>query len=167
MGVNHPLANLGDSGLFAGETRGVITHMEVVENTPTSARIDLFVTEPIILFPFEFATNANESGITQVERMTMEIQCGKLNRMWCHDFVNGSAIDSMQTTLQEAFLHINYITPPPGYEIPPICVLPFDEFQPTPTSIGMFAPGEERETSSTVIQFGSVPQQLFIFAKDE
>ena len=29
----------------------------------------------------------------------------------------------------------------------------------------MFQPGEEKETSSTVIQFGSVPQQLFIFAK--
>ena len=71
----------------------------------------------------------------------------------------------MTTTLREAFLHINYITPPNGYELPPICVLPFDEFQPSPSDIGLFQPGEERETSSTVIQFGSVPQQLFVFAK--
>ena len=70
----------------------------------------------------------------------------------------------MTTTLREAFLHINYVTPKIGYELPPICVLPFDEFQPTPTDIGLFQPGEERETSSSVIQFGSVPQQLFVFA---
>ena len=131
MGINHPLANLGDSGLFAGETRGVLTHMTITQNTPTEADIDLFVSEPIILFPFEFANNNNETGISQVERMTMNIQLNHLNRMWCHDFVNGSPIDSMTTTLREAFLHINYITPPNGYELPPICVLPFDEFQPT------------------------------------
>ena len=165
MGTNNPLGILGDSGLFAGETRGVISNMNITTNTPTAATIDLYVTEPVILFPFEFATNANETGISQVERMTMDIQYSHLNRMWCHDFLNGSTIDSMQTTLMEAYLHINYITPPNGYELPPICVLPFDEFQPTPTDIGMFAPGEERETSSTVIQFGSVPQQLFVYAK--
>ena len=34
-----------------------------------------------------------------------------------------------------------------------------------PTDIGTFQPGEEKETSSTVIQFGSVPQQLFVYAK--
>ena len=165
MGTNNPLGILGDSGLFAGETRGVISNMNIIANSPTQATIDLYVTEPIILFPFEFATNANETGITQVERMTMDIQFSHLNRMWCHDFTNGSVIDSMQTTLLDAYLHINYITPPNGYELPPICVLPFDEFQPTPTDIGMFQPGEERETSSTVIQFGSVPQQLFYYAK--
>jgi hypothetical protein len=165
MGVNHPLSNLGDSGLFAGETRGVITRMTITENSPTSAQLDLFVSEPVILFPFEFATNSNETGISQVERMTMDIQFSHLNRMWCHDFTKGSQIDSMDTTLLEAYLHINYLTPPNGYQLPPICVLPFDEFQPTPTDIGVFKPGEEKQTSSTVIQFGSVPQQLFIFAK--
>ena len=95
----------------------------------------------------------------------MNFQINHLNRMLCHDFTNGSPIDSMTTTLREAFLHINYITPPNSYELPPIYVLPFDEFQPTPTDIGVFQPGEERETASTVIQFGSVPQQLFVFAK--
>ena len=74
MGVNHPLTNLGDSGLFAGETRGVISNMNIIQNTPTFAEISLFVTEPVILFPFEFATNANETGISQVERMTMNVQ---------------------------------------------------------------------------------------------
>ena len=165
MGVNHPLANLGDSGLFAGETRGVISNMNIIQNTPTFAEISLYVTEPVILFPFEFATNANETGISQVERMTMNVQFDHLNRMWCHDFVHGSTIDSMTTTLENSFLHINYITPPNGYELPPICVLPFDEFQPIATDIGMFQPGEEKETSSTVVQFGSVPQQLYIYAK--
>ena len=81
MGVNHPLANLGDSGLFAGETRGTLTHMTITQNTPTAASIDLFVSEPIILFPFEFATNNNETGISQVDRMTMDIQFSHLNRM--------------------------------------------------------------------------------------
>ena len=40
MGDNHPLSNLGDSGLFAGETRGVITRTNITTNTPTSAQID-------------------------------------------------------------------------------------------------------------------------------
>ena len=100
MGINHPLANLGDSRLFAGETRGVLTHMTITQNTPTEADIDLFVSEPIILFPFEFANNNNETGISQVVRMTMDIQFNHLNRMRCHDFVNGSPIDSMTTTLR-------------------------------------------------------------------
>jgi len=81
MGVNHPLANLGDSGLFAGETWGSLTHMTITQNTPTAASIDLFVSEPIILFPFEFATNNNETGISQVDRMTMDIQFSDLSRM--------------------------------------------------------------------------------------
>ena len=72
--------------------------MNITQNTPTASTIDLFVSEPIILFPFEFATNNNETGISQVDRMTMDIQFSHLNRMWCHDFTKGSAIDSMTTT---------------------------------------------------------------------
>jgi hypothetical protein len=165
MKVNNPLGILGDSGLFAGETRGVVSNMTIIENSPTSAQLNFYVTEPVILFPFEFATNANETGISQVERMQLEIQYDHLNRMWCHNFTNGSAIDTMRTTLIEAYLHINYISPPNSYELPSICVLPFDEFQPIPTDVGMFQPGEVRETDSTVVQFGSVPQQLFVYAK--
>jgi len=108
MGINNPLGTLGDSGLFAGETRGVVTHMNILENTPTSARIDLYVSEPVILFPFEFASNMNETGISQIERMTMDLQYEHPNRMWCHDFTNGSAIDSMNTRIVDAFLHIKY-----------------------------------------------------------
>ena len=155
MGTNNPLGILGDSGLFAGETRGVVSGMNVITNTPTNAQVVLEVTEPVILFPFEFASNANETGISQVERMQLDIQFSHLNRMWCHDFVNGSAIDSMTTTLDAASLHINYISPPNNYQLPPICVLPFDEFQPVPTDIGMFAPGGEKLSFSLEVYHNS------------
>ena len=162
MGVNHPLANLGDSGLFAGETRGVINHMTIHENTPTRARIRVSVIEPVILFPFEFATNANETGISQLDKMQVTFTMKNLNRMWSHDFVHGSVISSMETNLIDAFLLINHIAPPPNYEIPPFCVLPFDEFRPSPWDIGTFQPGEERRVVGPTIQFPSVPQQIFM-----
>ena len=66
IGVNNPFGILGDSGLFAGETRGAVARMNVVTNTPTSAQVDMLITEPLFLFPFEFATNANETGMCQV-----------------------------------------------------------------------------------------------------
>jgi hypothetical protein len=165
MGINSPLGNLGDSGLFAGETRGVIPRMTVVQNSPTTAEVDLYVSEPLFLFPFEFATNINETSLCQINTMELTLINTDLRRMWCHDFTNGSAIDDMTVTMREAFVHINYLSPPPSYEIPPLCVVPWDTFQVTSRRIGTLQPGEERKINSLSVELTGVPQQLLLFAK--
>jgi len=166
-GTNAPLGILGDSGLFAGESRGVITEMDVITNTPTSASIRVAITEPIFLFPLEFATNANETAMAQIDKFRLDILYSHPNRMWCHDFLTpgSTKIDTMQTTITQALLHVNFIDPPNGYPIPDVCILPFDDFQPISTSLGTIASGQEITTSSQVVQLHSVPQQLFVYAK--
>ena len=54
--INNPLGIWTDSGLFAGKTRGVISNLQVIQNTPTFAQIQFTITEPIFIFPLQFAT---------------------------------------------------------------------------------------------------------------
>jgi hypothetical protein len=41
LSVNNPLGIFGDSGLFAGETRVVISHCNVIANTTTNVQLDM------------------------------------------------------------------------------------------------------------------------------
>ena len=165
-GTNNPLGILGDSGLFSGETRGILTNLNITANSPTTASITFTVTEPLFLFPFEFATNANETGISRLQTIQVSLVYINANRMWCHDFANGSVIDTMSTTIRSAYIHMNLLTPPNDYPLPISCTLPFDDFRPFARNLGVFQPGEERSTDTISFTVQTVPQQLFLYAKE-
>jgi len=165
--INNPLGIWTDSGLFAGKTRGVISNLKINQNTPTIADIQFEITEPIFIHPLQFGTNENETGMCGIQTMTFEFITSRRERMWSHDFVNGSAIDNLSVETLKAALHINYINPPSDFVFPPVCVLPYTQFLPFSQQNlgGPLNPGESREVQSGVIKLISSPQYILLFAK--
>jgi len=165
--INNPLGTWTDSGLFAGKCRGVISGLQILSNTPTNAEIQFSITEPLFIFPFQFATNENELGMSGIQNMTFNFNIVQRNRVWCHDFINGSAIDTMNVECLRAALHINFINPPSDFVFPPVCVLPYNDFKPFNIRNlgGPLNPGQSRDVNSGVLALSTCPQYLLIYAK--
>jgi len=165
--INNPLGIWTDSGLFAGKTRGVISNLQVIQNTPTFAQIQFTITEPIFIFPLQFATNDNEGGMSRIQTLSFGFNIVNKNRVWSHDFFHGSAIDTMDTEIMRSMIHINFVNAPADWVNPPLCITPYNEFRATNVRIqgGPINPNDVREFNSQPIQLDSCPQQLLLFAK--
>ena len=165
--INNPLAGLGDSGLTSGHGRGVISDLDIVSNDGVSAELNFTITEPIILAPFSHDSNDDGGPLWNITTIAFDFQfVSNLNRMWCHSDGGGSIITNMTTAINTMSLLMTCITPPISLALPPVCTTTYNVFDVVPKSVGaVLNPNEERIVFTDSLQWNSVPQSVFIYAK--
>ena len=163
--TNSPLSGFGDSGLTSGQGRGCITDLEIISNTPTGAEVRFTVFEPAILAPFIHDENSCVGTLWRVNTLAFDLQFENINRIWCHDRASAGTITAMDTTLENMECFVTFITPPRGLDVPPVCVVPYDQWNRLETDVGVMNPNEEKIVTTSVYQFQQVPQSVYLFCK--
>jgi len=184
-GTRNPLAFYTDTADKSVMPRGAFPYT-VVQNTNTSAIIDMVVTEPLFISPFYWGKN-NSSGFCNVNTMDFNItflnQSG--NRMWSHDnAILGSGVQTVINSISASFANFTgpafsypqtqplmlftYITPNETQIIPTNVPLtyPYFDIQRFPTDAPSVAAGAQTTLSSNNIQLNSIPRRMYIYIRE-
>lgn len=170
--VKNPLGAYGEN--TAEESRGAFVGMVVNSNAVggTSANLTLTVVEPLMISPFSFGVNSNESeSFFQLKNMTYNVTLGDLSRVMSLVQNQNSPglinISSVAVNLQSASLLFNYFTPDSLEKIPRAMVYPYYNIVPVPTQIQQtVAPGGLLTISMQSYQLSSIPSRLYFFARE-
>lgn len=182
--VRNPLGFYGDSSDEDIQSRASYP-FTIVSNTPTSAVVDMLITEPLFLSPFYWG-KGNSSGFFNVNTMDFNFNflnnCGM--RMWSHDNSLGTNVISSITAEFNAFsptfsyspkipqLLFTYISPQ-DTELPsslkPI-TYPYYDITRYSTDIGTIAysasnVGAGSDYSTNNIQLSTIPKRLYLFVR--
>lgn len=112
--TNNPLGSYTNSQ-FWQQARGSFP-IKVLSNTPTSAVVEVLVTEPILCAPLLFYPDDKENGLYGVSTMAITLAFNNLARMWSCNLVDGNNITSISASIgissqQQPSILVRYITP--------------------------------------------------------
>jgi hypothetical protein len=177
--ARNPLAGYNDQGPH-DMPRGAFP-FTITAQSPTSATVNAILTEPIWLSPFLFSgddTIDEEEGLIGVQTMKMTFTLqnlqGAFSRLWSSvnpaDVAAGtvSTITNFVVTFpQLPQLLFTYVTPNDIQPIPAAPVYPYYTIDWYPTFAGSIAPGASFTVSSQNVQFNSIPNQVYIWARQQ
>lgn len=181
--IRSPMSYYGDSVDETMMSRNSFPYV-IVQNTNTTAIVDMLVAEPLFLSPFYFGCS-NESGFYNVTTMDFNITLlnNAGNRMWSHDAVSvgvPTTISNIQATFNNfspAFsYHVNqpymlfqYITPNETDILPmtmPITYpyFPIDRY--VTDSGNAISAGGQWVFNSNNIQLSSIPRRIYVYVRE-
>lgn len=172
--VNNPLGKYGDNE--AQVARGGY-YMNIASNTTTAASVGVDFYEFLELPPFLFSSDNDgklreAGGLCWLDTFIVTAAMNQsLARMWSH--AGGAGSQPSDSTISSLSVHfdtspellINWITPRVEMNIMPAINYPYSSivrYTNTETSI---APGVTTTIPSNVIQFATVPEYIYLFAR--
>lgn len=173
---NNPLGIYGDNS--AENSRGAY-RMTVTSNTPTAAVVTVDMYEYLVLPPLLFGADDDgkireAGGLTWLDTFVVNAAMTQtLNRIWCNanpgTGLNPSTatISSLSVNLPtRPELHLWWITPRLVEGIPKSIPYPYFNIQRYTTgSVASLAPNASATVQSNVMQFQSIPNKIYIFAR--
>lgn len=179
--VRNPLSSYGDSNDTNVQGRGGFP-FTIVSNSPTSAVVDIVITEWLFLSPFYFG-QGNASGFVNVNTMDFNFTflSNAGNKIWSHDnslgtnvvssvaaSFNGFSAPAFSYTENQPKLNFVYITPNDLQIIPKNMPTTYPYFQvdrfPTDSQNSIAASASTVITSNN-IQLNSIPRCMYVYAR--
>lgn len=154
-----PLSNFGEA--YGIDPRGGFV-VEVI--SPTVFRC--VVTEPLLISPFFNGVGNQEEGMTNVDKININLQLkSDLSSVLSHSSA-GNAITSVGMTFYQApQLLTTYITPNMLQNTPSIQVLPFLSDQDYVKPVPSLASGASTQVLSDTIRLSQIPRRIYLFVR--
>ena len=171
LASNNVLGTYQDSPLDGDICRGGY-YMNVTSNTSTAAALTVDIYEPMVLPPFIY-DQKEELGLGMLTTFVVNATMSNQNRIWRQANPGVGANPSTATISNITFglnaapeLHCWFLTPRIVSSIPNELHYPLSQINVySTTSVASLAPGATATVASNVIQFGSVPQKIYIYCQ--
>ena len=166
-----PMAKIGQNSYYQPRGAWDIT---VVSNGPTSAVLEFTTIEPLYLSPF-LKPCQDDTAFINVQTLTVTLTLGNLSRVWSHNNTNSQSgrinpVTGISVTIptdrpQPAFL-VQYITPQPTVQIPPVISYDYFNWDIYTTDVGAVAANTQLTTQTNNIQLSNIPRRLILFVRE-
>ncbi|AVL93352.1 putative major capsid protein [Zamilon virus] len=167
---NNPLGDFTSASGLSELPRGSYS-MNVVSNTPTTARITGVLYEQVFLPPFIWDEH-QAGGLANLTSLTFNwVLNNNLARIWSHsditnDVSGNSTIGSMNVSFQQPSMYLGFVTPRLNIPIPPRITYPYFKLSRYTTQFqNTLAPNATSTYKSNIVQLDSIPRKLYVFMK--
>ncbi len=141
--------------------------MQILSNTPTSAKVRFTLAAPLPLSPFAFG-DQTRSGFYGVDKMKTALDWGDLTRIWSHSPA-GNTLNSVTVNVNAVATRLGFISPPEKiarqltYEMDLPYYLP-DLYT---TNMNVVAPHATTTVNMNAVQLGNIPNKLYLYARTQ
>lgn len=180
--VRNPLGTYGDGLDQCPMPRGAFP-FNIVQNTSTSAIVDMVICEPLFLSPFYFG-GGDDQGFYNVSTMDFNLTfLSNANRFWSHcnlgaDYPQITNIvaefscftgHSFSYSDAQPLMLFKYLTPDSLQVLSPNMPItyPFYDVQRYPLPAISMAAGQSMEIPSNNLQLNSIPRMMYVYARTQ
>jgi hypothetical protein len=166
-GFSNNVLNNFQNSIYNQQGRGAFP-MTVVSNTANLTVFQTVIIEPLMLSPWQIDPTKQVNGLTYVSNLTLTLNFGNVNRMFCLDTTTFTGFTSLATTFfANPKLILKFITPDSTMTIPKTITYPYDSiiaYQSNNISVPAGAITTTPFVSSS-LSLDQIPAKMYIFVR--